>query len=316
MASWTGGRWSGFTRTLVSMNPTNPYDLDPHIAEIYDRLETYHDDADLLLSLILNKQNKAQGREPLSPAPFPLGGGETLRILEPFCGTGRILIPLAEQGHTLVGLDQAAGMLARARQKLAPYPAEVQNRVTLRQMDVLKAAWPSGFDLMILGGNCLYELATPEEQELVIRSAAAALNPGGCIYVDNDHMEGDLDPAWQQPRVGPAFPSSICADGTQVESTIETIGYDIPARLAKFRHTTHVYLPGSDSAECSLGTGSKVIEKETIQQKHPVSAQEVRTWLESYGFTVEGVFGDRAGSAYTPTSQRAIFWAHLPTLRV
>lgn len=296
------------------MNPTNLYDLDPHIAEIYDLLETYHDDVDLLLSLILPVRNKVQIQKPLSPAPFPLIGDERvpyLSILEPFCGTGRILIPLAEQGNTLVGLDQAAGMLACARQKLASYPTEVQNRVKLQQMDVLTAAWPSGIDLVILGGNCLYELAAPGEQEQVIRSAAAALNPGGYIYVDNDHMEGNLDPAWQQSGVGPAFPSGACADGTQVESTIETIWYDIPARLAKFRRTTHVYLPGSEGAEHHLGMGGKVIAMEMIQQKHPVSAMEILAWLEKYGFTVEQVFGDRAGSPYTPVSPRAIFWAHL-----
>lgn len=298
----------------MSTNPTNIYDLDPHIAEIYDQLETYHDDVDLLLRLITSLQHSIQGQEPLSPAPYPRLEGEQysrLSILEPFCGTGRILIPLAEQGHILVGLDQAAKMLDRTRQKLASYPVEVQNRVTLRQMDVITEQWPSAFDLVVLAGNCLYELATAGEQEAVIRSAAAALNPGGYIYIDNDHMEGDLDPAWQQPGIGSAFPSGICADGTQVESTIETIWFDAPARLVKFHRTTRIRLPGEDDTEQRVGTSGEVIEVEAIQQKHPVSAGEVQTWLEKYGFTIEHAFGDRSGNSYTPASRRAIFWAHL-----
>jgi SAM-dependent methyltransferase len=303
----------------MSCNPTNLYDFDPHIAEIYDLLETYHDDVDLLLGLIaslllppivVHERDEIVHDSRCEKGEIEVG--RLLRILEPFCGTGRILIPLAQQGHTLIGLDQAAGMLDRARQKLALLPREVQSRVTFQQMDIVSAEWPTGFDLVVLSGNCLYELATPEEQELVIRSAAAALNPGGYIYVDNDHMEGGLDPAWQQPGVGPAFPSGICADGTQVDSTIETIWYDIPARLVKFRRTTRMHLPSNDGIEHRLETAGKVIEIEYIQQKHPVSAVEVKTWLEKYGFTIDQVFGDRSGSPYTPASGRAIFWAHLP----
>jgi hypothetical protein len=52
-----------------------------------------------------------------------------------------------------------------------------------------------------------------------------------------------------------------------------------------------------------------VTEKEYIQQKHPVSAVEVQTWLEAHGFAIEQLYGDRAGNPYTEISQRAIFWA-------
>jgi len=289
----------------MSYNPTNVYDHDPHIAEIYDLSETYHNDVNLLLAL-------------LSPMSAFIGGnggtegGRVFRILEPFCGTGRILIPLAQAGHAMVGLDQAGDMLDRARQKLACLPSDVQSRVTLHQADVITAEWPSGFDLIILGGNCLFELATPKEQEHVIRSAAVALNPGGYIYVDNDHMEGDLDPSWQQPGIKPGFPSGVCSDGTKVESTIETIWFDIPTRLARFRCTTRINLPGSGGTE-HRSTSGKVVHVEYIQQKHPVSAVEVQAWLERYGFIIEQVFGDRTGSPYTPASDRAIFWARKPS---
>ena len=40
-----------------------------------------------------------------------------------------ILIPLAQDGHTLVGMDQAAAMLRRAETKI---PANARERVTLR----------------------------------------------------------------------------------------------------------------------------------------------------------------------------------------
>jgi len=52
-----------------------------------------------------------------------------------------------------------------------------------------------------------------------------------------------------------------------------------------------------------------VIDVEYVQQKHPVSAVEVQTWLEKYGFVIEETFGDRAGNPYTDQSERAIYWA-------
>jgi hypothetical protein len=51
------------------------YDVEPHVAGIYDQSETYTDDVKLIRCLI--------------------GERGPWRILEPFCGTGRILIPLA-----------------------------------------------------------------------------------------------------------------------------------------------------------------------------------------------------------------------------
>jgi SAM-dependent methyltransferase len=254
------------------------YDIEPHVAEIYDQVEAYTDDIALIRRLV--------------------GGREHLRILEPFCGTGRILIPLALDGHTLVGLDQALGMLARARAKIAQLPENVQCRITLIEADVTAMEWPKGFDLIVLGGNCFYELATPEEQEGCIVSAAASLNAGGYVYVDNNHMEGDLDESWRKVGVSQGFPSGTCADGTRVESTTETIWYDALHRLARFRRRTKATrLDGS------------VVEQEYEQQKHPVSTGEVRAWLETHGFAVEQLYGDRAGSPYAETSKRAIFWA-------
>ncbi|MCC7352765.1 MAG: class I SAM-dependent methyltransferase [Anaerolineae bacterium] len=254
------------------------YDVDPHVAEIYDQVETYTNDVELIRNLI--------------------GGRGLLRILEPFCGTGRILIPLACDGHEMVGLDQARGMLARAREKIGRLPAEVQRRITLAEADVLRDEWPRRFDLVVLGGNCFYELATPAEQEHCIVSAAASLRPGGYLYVDNDHMEGDLDESWQKGGVSQGFPTGLCADGTRVESTTEAIWWDAPRRLIRFRRCTKVTLPDG-----------KIIKKEYVQQKHPASAVEVRAWLESHGFTIERTCGDCAGNPYTEASGRAIFWA-------
>jgi SAM-dependent methyltransferase len=46
-------------------------------------------------------------------------------VLELGCGTGRILIPTAEAGVSIFGLDRSALMLGRAREKCTQLPPEV-----------------------------------------------------------------------------------------------------------------------------------------------------------------------------------------------
>jgi SAM-dependent methyltransferase len=151
-------------------NTTNMYDIEAPITEIYDQKENNTDDVELIRKLI--------------------GDQDSLNILEPFCGTWRILIPLALDGHSIVGIDSARGMLERARYKIKQLSEAVRRNITLTEADVVGEGWPTDFDLVILGGNCFYELATPEEQERCIIKAANSLKPGGHVYIDNDHMEG------------------------------------------------------------------------------------------------------------------------------
>jgi len=204
-----------------------------------------------------------------------------------------------------VGIDQAKGMLGLAQVKVKRLSEEVQRRITITEVDVIKEKWPLGFDLVILSGNCFYELATPEEQESCIISAATSLNTGGYVYVDNDHMEGNLDESWQESRIRQAFPTGICSDGTKIESFMETIWFDAPKRLAKLRRSTKLTFPDGSA-----------VEREFIQQKHPVSTDEVQIWLETHGFIVKGKYGDRLGNPYEETSDRAIFWAKKPKCQI
>lgn len=263
----------------MSHNQINMYSIDAHIAEIYDRSEDYSDDVTLLRRLMDEQTERYQ---------------RAWNIFEPFCGTGRMLVPLAAAGHRLTGMDQAAVMLDCCREKLE----RTGLSATLIEGDVISAPWPEGFELIILGGNCLYELASADEQEHCIRAAATALRPGGFIYLDNDHMEGELAANWQDTRRLPGFPSGTCQDGVRLESTTQVVWFDAAARLARFQRSTRAIYPDG-----------KCIEQTYMQQKHPVSTGEMTGWLKKYGFTIQRLFGSRAGDDYTPTSERAIFWA-------
>lgn len=143
----------------MNNQPSNfkAYDVDIYITEIYDQFELQREDI-----AILREQ---------------IGDRKPLKILELFTGNGRILIPLAQDGHRIVGIDKSTTMLTSARNKIKTLPAKIQKNITLKQANVLTEEWPKGFDLVILGGNCLFELATPEEQETCIRKAQKSVKP-------------------------------------------------------------------------------------------------------------------------------------------
>ena len=249
-----------------------------YIGEIYDSTETQTDDVELLLSLI---------------------GEQQKRILEPFCGSGRILLPLVEAGHEVHGIDRSEHMLQVLETRVQGLPSEMKKRVTYVCADVTQEEWPCGFDVVVLGANCLYELATPQQQERCIARASESLCEGGHLFLDSNHMEGGLDVAWQDmsgPK--PAFPSGICSDGTRIKGTRETIWFDVEKRLVRFRQTATVESPNGE-----------VRSSEWIQQKHPPSTEEMCAWLTTHSFAVEHLWGDRNRSDYSSDSGRAVFWA-------
>jgi SAM-dependent methyltransferase len=266
------------TKPEPAINQTVIYDtVDRYIGEIYDQYESQHDDLHLIRSLI---------------------GDRPLRILEPFCGHGKLLIPLAEAGHEVVGLDLSEQFIKILGDRVESLPKQIRGRVSFRKADVVAVEWPRGFDVVVLGANCFFELATPKEQEYCIRAAAESLGQRGHVYIDNDHVEKGLPPEWLESGIKDAFPTGVCSDGTHVQGTIETIWHDVQERLVRFRRTTTITMPD----------GSVQI-KEWIQQKHPSSKQEICKWLENAGFEVENLWGDQHRSPFSDESNRAVFWA-------
>jgi chemotaxis methyl-accepting protein methylase len=87
-------------------------------------------------------------------------------------------------------------MLEHLKNKINRLDKSIQNKIKLIQDNVLDINWPKGFDLIVLGCNCLYELPTPKTQKSVIEKSFNSLNPKGLLFIDNDNMEGFLDKSW------------------------------------------------------------------------------------------------------------------------
>ncbi len=112
-------------------------------------------------------------------------------ILELGCGSGRLLVPLAEAGHRVTGVDLSPPMLARAEGAVAA--AGVGGRVMLHRGSMTKAdAAPGGpFGLVIVGLNGLLHLETAAAQREALLAARRALDPRGQLVLDLLHPTPD-----------------------------------------------------------------------------------------------------------------------------
>lgn len=104
-------------------------------------------------------------------------------ILELMCGTGRILLPLAEAGYTLTGVDISPAMLAIARERLVE--AELADRVTLLEGDVRKLALSAGrFAMAFVAVNSFMHLEEVRDQIACLNNVRPALAPDGLLVLD------------------------------------------------------------------------------------------------------------------------------------
>ncbi len=106
------------------------------------------------------------------------------RVLELGCGTGRLLLPLAEAGSQVVGVDASRAMLARARRRLADAPREVRERVELREGDMRAPELAGRFDAAVVATKTFFYLMTPGDQRRMLTAVARLLEAGGVVALD------------------------------------------------------------------------------------------------------------------------------------
>jgi SAM-dependent methyltransferase len=104
-------------------------------------------------------------------------------ILEVGCGTGRLLLPLAQAGYSITGLDLSPVALASARAKLQT--AGLSKKVKVHLADMRQFDLPQkNFALAIIPLNTFMHCHTIEDQLSTLRSIYSHLQPQGQLAID------------------------------------------------------------------------------------------------------------------------------------
>ncbi|OPZ64505.1 MAG: dTDP-3-amino-3,4,6-trideoxy-alpha-D-glucopyranose [Firmicutes bacterium ADurb.Bin506] len=105
-------------------------------------------------------------------------------ILELGCGSGRLLLPLAEAGHAVTGIDGSPDMLARCSDRLLNSSEPVRARVRLEQGDMFSFSLGRKFRLVLAACNTILHCVTTDQLLALMRCAREHLEPGGLFVVD------------------------------------------------------------------------------------------------------------------------------------
>jgi SAM-dependent methyltransferase len=112
----------------------------------------------------------------LGPGPFD--------ILDVGCGTGLHDIEFATNGHSVVGADMSAEMLARAEERRQALPTELQEKLRFVKSDARDLRTGEKYSAVISLFHVMSYMAGDGDFVSALNSARAHLNPGGAFLFD------------------------------------------------------------------------------------------------------------------------------------
>jgi SAM-dependent methyltransferase len=155
------------------MNTYGGFASSEILAELYDEVDTYRNRPDI--EYYVSESRETEGS-----------------ILELGCGTGRILIPIAEAGGDIAGLDLSAHMLSRCTQNMAALPDDTRGRIRLVRSSMVQFAFNTTFDLILIPFHAFQHLISVDEQMSCLRHAHQHLSSTGRLIFDVFHVKHDL----------------------------------------------------------------------------------------------------------------------------
>ena len=216
-------------------------------------------------------------------------------ILDVGCGTGRVLIHLAQEGHRVYGIDNNRRMLDQLERKLERLPS-LRDKITAVAADVLRHNFERKFGMILLTYNALMHFREQERQIALLSRLRSWLAADGRLVID-------------LPNAGPVFASED-TESLTLERTFldEESGHMIMLqsvsaldRAAQLLHVDWIY----DEIDGD-GAVKRHLAPHTLRY---FFLPELRLLLERCGFSLEEVYGDTEGGAYLADSERMIVYA-------
>jgi SAM-dependent methyltransferase/GNAT superfamily N-acetyltransferase len=193
----------------------------------------------------------------------------SLSVLDVGCGTGRLLLPLAQLGWDVVGLEPRGEYLARAERAVS----RLDGRVELRQGGFLDLADQGRFDVVFAGSDPFWYLLSDGERLEALRRVRGALNPDGIVFLDGPNF------LWILKHYRSPEPATVSLPGLELHRQ--------PSHAIDFHEAIWTH---SDRFTITRGTNAEVVCDQ--HRFAMLSPPEVMTALGKAGFVRLETFSD------------------------
>lgn len=211
-------------------------------------------------------------------------------ILELGCGTGRVAIPLAQDGHDVVGLDRSEAMLARADRHAR------REGVALRLVegDMRSFSFSEAFPLIAIPANTFLML-TPDERWSCLARCREHLAETGLLAIDCFQP----DPEQIVGRDG-----VVREDWTRHDPES---GRDVTKFSSSYANVDQIDLRWWFEEVDDEGHLTRWQRAATL---HYMYRREAELLFSAAGFDLEALHGDYDGSPAGPSSPKLLVVAH------
>jgi SAM-dependent methyltransferase len=208
-------------------------------------------------------------------------------VLDLGCGTGRLGLALAGDGHRVVGVDPSAAMIAEARRQDRDGTATwvVGDARTLDQV--------RSFDLVSMTGHAYQALLDDDGQQRALRAIHAHLRPGGRFAFETRNPGAEAWRGWT--------PELTRREVAVEELGAVVVGHEVDAVVGDLVTYQTSY---------RFAEGSELVTTTTLR----FPSQEVITGaLVAAGFETVTVHGTWDGAPVTPTAPELVVVARVPS---
>ncbi len=242
---------------------------DRRLVEVYDAECAWGPDDDFFRSVVNSVVNSVVSEVP------------SARVLDLGCGTGRLTVALAQDGHRVTGIDPAPASLeaAAAKAKRAGIGPDRVTWVLGSTADLPTVVPADAFDVAVMTSHVAQFLVDDDEWAHALAALARTLVPGGVLSFDS------RDPAarrWQDwnpidSRVAVTLPGGeTVAIHTEVTEVVER-GEGVVVSFT--RH--YAFTDGTRPGEVRTSTATLRFRSEA----------ELRGSLADAGFAIRHLFG-------------------------
>ncbi|MDQ1322879.1 MAG: hypothetical protein QG587_213 [Chloroflexota bacterium] len=222
-------------------------------------------------------------------------------ILELASGSGRLTVPLAEDGHEVTGVDTDAAMVARARDRADAAGKAIARRVRLVTDDARSVRLPDAgsYHLAFIPLNSIVLLGSRADQAAAVATLAAHLAPGGLAMVDAWLPTAD-DLARYDGRLVLEWVRGDPGSGRIVTKTCSAV-YDATTTSVVL---TTIFEEGH--------AGEPPVRWVRVDRLRLVSPDELVSFAEAAGLVVETLAGDYDMNQLAPGAERVVMVARKP----